>query len=370
MLNLPSVFASGRLNGSIGTVVRFVPAKSRWAIEVKGEGMPLLLKVTNLLPMPFDGGMEAVAARLPEDDRRAMVHRAVCRLQEAAQQRSRALTAEAAAAPESRAQTEQRLRDDARVWQLDDVFDAEECEFVIRCVHAAAARRGGWDRGRAYPTKRQQKLETTDLHLDMVPECEAFVRATIFRRVVRRLAPIYLPTGAGILPEHLEWRNAFYSRYSAEPGGQRALEMHTDGSIFSINVLLSDPCDFDEGGTYFEAADMTLRPPRGSALGHSGQARHSGVAITRGVRMILVCFIGCADQPYEVQQAEHAAHDAFLKFGDAAWEEGGGGMDEEQAELRAAQVDTESKGQQVGPGSEGTSTSKALRLVAGHFAGR
>lgn len=103
--------------------------------------------------------------------------------------------------------------------------------------------------------------------------------------------------------------------------------MHTDGSIFSFNLLLNEPTDFDGGGTFFEATGQTVsadtitrspchaessrqplplvRPPRhatppqvrasrGAAVGHSGQARHSGVAITRGERYLLVGFIACA----------------------------------------------------------------------------
>ena len=41
-------------------------------------------------------------------------------------------------------------------------------------------------------------------------------------------------------------------RYSAATGEQRALSMHTDGSIFSFNLLLNSPDDFDGGGTFFE----------------------------------------------------------------------------------------------------------------------
>ena len=64
---------------------------------------------------------------------------------------------------------------------------------------------------------------------------------------------------------------------------------------------------------------MTVSPPRGAAIGHSGQVRHSGVAITRGERYILVGFVGCTASPYTVHAADWAAHDAFLKFGAAAW---------------------------------------------------
>ena len=111
--------------------------------------------------------------------------------------------------------------------------------------------------------------------------------------------------------------------------------MHTDGSIFSFNVLLSDPPAFDGGGTFFEPQRRTVTPPRGAALGHSGQVRHSGVAITRGERYLLVGFVGCRASPYSLQAADWAAHDAWCKFGAAAW-------DRSPAETVATLIDTAS----------------------------
>ena len=147
----------------------------------------------------------------------------------------------------------------------------------------------------------------------------------LFRRVLRPLAPIYflpgLPSGHAFLPEHLELRDCFFVKYSAAAGGQRSLVLHTDGSIFSFNILLSDPNGgFEGGGTFFEPSGVTVRPARGCALGHSGQVRHCGVEITRGDRYLLVGFVGCRERPYELQQAELAAHDAYLKFGEGAWD--------------------------------------------------
>ena len=105
--------------------------------------------------------------------------------------------------------------------------------------------------------------------------------------------------------------------------------MHADGSLFSINILLNDPADFDGGGTYFELTCQRVRPPRGSAIAHSGDLRHCGKPITRGERYLLVGFIGCAyEQPcsaatgqyYSLENLQHAERDAFIKFGPGAWD--------------------------------------------------
>ena len=124
------------------------------------------------------------------------------------------------------------------------------------------------------------------------------------------------------LPEHLELRDCFYVRYSAAEGEQRGLELHTDGSIFSFNVLLSDPAAFEGGGTSFEPSGLIAIPGRGAAVGHSGQVRHGGAAITRGERYLLVGFVGCVASPYMAHAADAAARDAFCRFGDGAWDRG------------------------------------------------
>ena len=103
-------------------------------------------------------------------------------------------------------------------------------------------------------------------------------------------------------------------------GLQRELRVHTDGSTFSFNVLLNAPTDFVGGGTRFEPTGLVVRPPRGGAVGHSGQVRHSADAITHGERYLLVGFVGCATQTYEGRPEAEVVADAFAKFGDAAWD--------------------------------------------------
>ena len=179
------------------------------------------------------------------------------------------------------------------VWLVDDVLSRDECERVLAAVRAAAERRGGWDKD------RHGRYPTTDMPLAAVPEVEGLVRAAVFSRVLRAVAQLFLPRH--FLPEHLELRDAFYVKYSAAAGQQRDLQMHTDGSIFSFNLTLNDPAaDFDGGGTYFEPTGLVVQAARGGAVAHSGQVRHSGLAITRGERYLLVGFVGCATHPYSL----------------------------------------------------------------------
>ena len=212
-------------------------------------------------------------------------------------------------------------RHETRIWQIG-VFTAAECSEILRAV-AAAVRRRGWNRQRHYANA------TTDLPLaDLGDTCEAWVRATIFNKLLRPLMPLFMP-GSACLPEALHFRDLFVVRYGCLPGEQRELPMHADGSLFSVNILLNDPADFDGGGTYFELTCQRVRPPRGSAIAHSGDLRHCGKPITRGERYLLVGFIGCAyEQPssaaagkyYSLENLQHAERDAFIKFGPGAWD--------------------------------------------------
>ena len=88
-----------------------------------------------------------------------------------------------------------------------------------------------------------------------------------------------------------------------------------------MQVLLSPPAAFEGGGTRFEPTGHIARPRRGMAVGHSGQVRHAGEAITRGERYLLVGFVGCKSGGAYAASAVHvAAAEAFIKFGHGAWD--------------------------------------------------
>ena len=206
------------------------------------------------------------------------------------------------------------MKDKDAVWVVRDVLTAAECTSVRNAIDAAAATRGGWqrDRHRLYPT--------TDLPLSAALSVELRLREVVFARILRPLAQFYC--GDAFLPEHLMLSECFFVKYSACAGQQRELAKHTDGSLFSFNILLSDPLtDFDGGGTTFEGTDWTVRVPQGSAVAHGGDVLHSGCPIVRGERYLLVGFVKVTrDPPYCVSTSVEAAEDAFTKFGHAAWD--------------------------------------------------
>jgi hypothetical protein len=117
-------------------------------------------------------------------------------------------------------------------------------------------------------------------------------------------------------------RDFFCVKYSASVGQQRQLQRHADASLFSFNLLLSDPrLDFEGGGTFFENTGWTVRPDEiGAAIVHGGDVYHGGYPIHRGERYLLVGFVEVMrGHPYCVSESKAAAADTFAKFGHAAW---------------------------------------------------
>ena len=206
------------------------------------------------------------------------------------------------------------VQDKDAVWVVRDVLTPHECASVRDAVDRAAAARGGWEKD------RHGRYPTTDLPLSAALSLEPHLREVVFARILRPLAPFYC--GEAFLPEHLEVREAFFVKYSAEAGHQRELAMHTDGSLFSFNLLLSDPtADFDGGGTAFESTRWTVRAPQGAAVVHSGTSVHGGCPVLRGERYLLVGFVEPLRGPaYCLAEVGAAAEDAFSKFGHAAWD--------------------------------------------------
>ena len=108
------------------------------------------------------------------------------------------------------------------------------------------------------------------------------------------------------------------------------MDLHADGSLFTFNLLLTDPSSFEGGGTIFThpgGDGHTVTVPRGAALVHSGGRVHGGREITQGTRNLLVGFMGLPrqtpdrprDGPFSPNACAVAARESFYKFGDGAW---------------------------------------------------
>jgi len=156
------------------------------------------------------------------------------------------------------------------------IFTSDMCKYIINETKTFASKNGGWQ------TKRHNNYPTTDLTVESIP--------SIFNLITYSLHTISdkIKTSYQIHNISIDFYDLFVVNYNSTR--QNFLEMHTDGSDISFNILLSDPNDFEGGGTYFEDG-LTTKLERGDMLIHSGKVRHSGLEITKGERFILVGFV-------------------------------------------------------------------------------
>jgi predicted 2-oxoglutarate/Fe(II)-dependent dioxygenase YbiX len=155
-----------------------------------------------------------------------------------------------------------------------------ECEWLV----SEADAHGDWT------TQRHKSAPTTDMEVLKVPTLRDWLQERSRRVIFPTLAACY-----GFHASELHYMDLFLVRYDAEASGaQRGLMAHRDRSLLSFNILLSDPSAFDGGGTCFDVLDgQAVRPSHiGDLTMHPGKARHAGVAVCRGVRHILVGFVG------------------------------------------------------------------------------
>jgi len=157
------------------------------------------------------------------------------------------------------------------------VYQSNICDWIINESEKYASENGGWT------TTRHKTYPTTDLPLEKINSVFSFVIES-FKNIIQ-----FIKTSYCLDDNHFfNISDIFIVKYDANR--QSELELHTDDSEISVNILLSDPTDFEGGGTYFED-EITTYLEKGDAIIHSGKTKHSGLNITKGKRYVLVAFI-------------------------------------------------------------------------------
>ena len=164
-----------------------------------------------------------------------------------------------------------------------EYFKSDVCNWIIDESESYAKNNGGWT------TNRHKNYPTTDLPAENIKNVFSFILKTFELEIIKKIKKSYC------LSENIMFniQDIFIVKY--EVGRQDHLEMHTDGSSITVNILLSDPANFVGGGTYFED-DITVTLEQGDMIMHSGKTRHSGLKITEGKRYLLVFFIEIQDE--------------------------------------------------------------------------
>jgi hypothetical protein len=158
-----------------------------------------------------------------------------------------------------------------------NIYESYICDWIIRESEKYAFENGGWT------TTRHDLYPTTDLPLKKITSIFPFISESLFT-IIQFIKKSYCLDDKHIFNVH----DVFIIKYDANL--QSNLEIHTDNSEISVNILLSDPNEFEGGGTYFDDGIVTFLE-KGDALIHCGKTKHSGLEITKGRRYILVAFI-------------------------------------------------------------------------------
>ena len=162
-------------------------------------------------------------------------------------------------------------------FKYSKVYTPDICRYIINESEKYATNNGGWT------TTRHKTYLTTDVPVDKISSIFTLILETL-QTILYKVQKSY-GLSEGIL---FNVNEMFVVKYKDDE--QNHLEMHYDGSFISFNILLSNPTDFEGGGTYFEDG-VTMDLDQGDMLLHSGHTKHAGQRITKGSRYILVGFI-------------------------------------------------------------------------------
>ena len=157
------------------------------------------------------------------------------------------------------------------------------CKQYIAAAEAWAKGNGGWT------TARHYSVATTDVPLLDLPDVLPEFNRALREGLLPALAAAY--TKAAPLVSRLRVLDCFLVRYDAQ--AQASLPTHTDQSLLSFTIALNDPSEYVGGGTFFRGLGKAVdAPAAGHAVLFPGKVEHGGQVITKGVRYIIVLFMG------------------------------------------------------------------------------
>jgi len=178
--------------------------------------------------------------------------------------------------------------------KVTDVATAEECEWVIATAEAHNAAKGGWScrQPRFAPAgTAANAVRAPDMLVADDPALLDWLNSKCETTIMPALEEQF-----GMAARELWLYDTFLLKFSGIPGeGGLGIHVDDDGLGLSFNLLLSDPADFEGGGTRFAPSafneEVVLTPARGQMLSHYGGLRHASVPTTAGLRYIMVGFL-------------------------------------------------------------------------------
>ena len=156
------------------------------------------------------------------------------------------------------------------------VYTPDICKWIVEEGEKHAAKNGGWT------TSRHKNYPTTDLPVKDILTIYSFILSSL-SSILDKIVKMY-----GLEGSKINVCDLFLVKYHENM--QNELELHKDGCILSFGIVLSNPCDYEGGGTMFEDG-MHYSLEQGDMLVHCGRVNHTGIKITKGTRYVLVAFL-------------------------------------------------------------------------------
>jgi len=171
--------------------------------------------------------------------------------------------------------------------KFNNIISNSLCDYIINesekyaLLNKNETNKDGWTR------TRHKNYPTTDLPIREIPTLSVLVN-----NIIRYDIYPLIEKSFDVNKYFLDCNDIFIVKY--EDTKQSKLERHKDGCAFSFNILLNSENDFEGGGTIIceNEKDILVHNTKGGLILHSGQVFHSGNIITKGIRYILVGFIG------------------------------------------------------------------------------
>lgn len=188
---------------------------------------------------------------------------------------------------------------------IKSILSDEEASHCLAVATAYAAATGSWEQP---DQERHQTYSTCDFPVEDCRTLHTYLNEIGFDdRIWDNLSNLY-----GLAHEDMNYLDFFCAHYQARCDDASScsmdrLEAHRDGSLLSFTITLSDPGEFEGGGTFFDAlrdVEATnvlreggiVRPLRaGDSVFHSGKLLHGADVVRSGSRTVLVGFIDVVD---------------------------------------------------------------------------
>jgi len=161
-------------------------------------------------------------------------------------------------------------------FKIEKILTYEMGKWIINEAEKYASNYG-------WTTQRHDNYPTTDLPVKELKNVYTFFNILFQEKITKILRECY-----NLNDVEFTFNDIFIVKYNEKQ--QNFLEMHSDGSFLSFNILLNNENEFKGGGTMFEDG-LVMNSKQGDLIIHSSLVKHSGLQVYKGTRYIMVGFI-------------------------------------------------------------------------------